>query len=430
MKHSRASLRARNWRAPVLIAGLLTATLACVILLGLRAPSVMATAPEQEPALPTPTFTPTPSGLLDISRAEELVCGGVYSGNTEAFVNNVSSYGCKPWWDESGKEAVYQLRLSASQPVSVTFLSSSPDLDLFLLRDASPDSCVAAGDNYLSYDAASGTYYLSVDGYQGAQGSYRFRVQCPLEVQATQTPTFTPSPTPTATQPGTPTPTSTAAPLTRVYLPLVLRSISGSWSIPVTFTLQDGQDGYAGTTDTTLNSLSPTTTYGTVQELEIAYAQMASGTQKAPVLRFDLGMLPAAARVEGATLRLYAARARQYDIRADVQGLSRSWDEDTADWLLAAADKPWALPGASAFGIDRGNWVSNQQRLVEGSRWYEFDVTPLVRQWAGNQASNNGFVMNALAGDSNKDYGWSFVSREGPANLRPQLVVTYTLPGP
>lgn len=359
-----------------------------------------------------------------------MVCGGVYSGNTEAFTNNVSRYGCKPWWDESGKEVVYRLQLSASQPVSVTLLNASADLDLFLLRNASPDSCAAAGDNFLSHNAESGTLYLSVDGYQGAQGSYRIRVDCPLEVQATETPTFTPSPTPTAVQPGTSTPTPTAAPPTRVYLPLVLRSASGPPSIPVTFTLQDGLHGYAGTTDTTLNSLNPTMTYGQAEELEIAYAQTAIRTQKAPVLRFDLRLLPLAAEVEGATLRLYATRARQYDIRAEVQELLRPWDEATASWQLAAADQPWAQPGASTVGIDRGAWVSDHQRLVEGSRWYDFDVTPLVQQWARNQASNNGFIMNALTGDSNQSQGWSFVSREGPASLRPQLVVTYTLPGP
>ncbi len=382
---------------------------------------------------PTPTPSPTPPPLLDTSNAQDLVCGGVYSGNTAAFANNVSRYACKPWWDESGREAVYRLQLSAGQPVTVTLLNASADLDVFLLRYAFPDSCAAGGDNYLTHNAEAGAYYLSVDGYQGAQGSYQFRVDCPAEVQATETPTLTPSPTPTATQTGTPTPTSTPGPTgqaQRVYLPLVVRKTSDPGSIPVTFTLQDGLNGYAGTTDTTLNSWYPAQTFGSADELELWYARKDISTQKAPVVRFDLSLLPSAATVQKATLRLYAARAQEYDIRTEVQGLLRPWDETTATWVLAATGQPWAQPGAAAVGIDRGTWVSNQQRLVEGSRWYEFDVTPLVQQWARNQAGNHGFVMNALVGESNANFGWTFVSREGQAAYRPQLVVTYTMPAP
>jgi hypothetical protein len=527
----------RRRRAPVLIAGIAVALLACVALLGIRAPSVAATPLGHEPATPTPlpgtgslagqawddrdgdgqldpgepglagvlvvarnldtdattsatsgadgqyrivglapavyritatppascvlttpaslniamvagvvttpsfgawelpTLTPTPSPtsppLLDTSGAESLTCGGVYSGNTQPFANNVSRYSCKPSWDESGKEAVYHLQLSASQPVTITLLSASADLDLFLLRHAFPDSCVAGGDNYLSYNAENGGYYLSVDGYQGAEASYQFRVDCLREVQATQTPTFTPSPTPTATQTGTPTPTAgptIAAKL--VYLPVVIRQMSGSGSIPVTFTLQDGLDGYGGTTDTTLNSWEPTAAQGEVKVLALFYSgKTTSSTQKAPVLRFDLSLLPSAADVQSATLRLYIPSTPLYDVRAQVQGLLRPWNEAAATWQLAAENQPWAQAGASAVGADRTEWAGTPQRIVEGSRWYEFDVTPLVQQWALNQSSNHGFVMNALAGDSDVSVEVSFVSREGVASFRPQLVVSYTLAG-
>jgi hypothetical protein len=381
---------------------------------------------------PTPTPSPTPRPLLDTSGTETLTCGGVYSGTTQAFANNVSRYACRPWWDESGREAVYRLQLTESQPVTITLLSASADLDLFLLRYAVPDSCVAGGDNYLAYDADAGAYFLSVDGYQGAQGSYQFRVDCSLDVQATATPTFTPSPTPTATQTGTPTPTPTAAPTLpakRVYLPLVIRQTQSSGSILVTFTLQDGLNGYAGTTDTTLNYWEPAKAQGEAKILSLFYSLRAPTTQKAPVLRFDLSLLPPAADVQNATLRLYVPSTPLYDLRAEVQGLLRPWEEATATWELAAADQPWAQPGASAVGVDRGDWVSNQQQIVAGSRWYEFDVTPLVQQWARNPGSNYGFIMNARAGDAEASVEGRFVSREGVFSFRPQLVVSYTVAG-
>ena len=44
---------------------------------------------------------------------------------------------------------VYRIELDQSQPVSATLLEADADLDLFLLRYAYPDSCIAAGDNSL-----------------------------------------------------------------------------------------------------------------------------------------------------------------------------------------------------------------------------------------------------------------------------------------
>ena len=383
---------------------------------------------------PTPTPSPTSPPLLDTNHAEDLTCGGIFAGDTQTMANNVGRYGCKPSWDESGKEAVYRLQLNSSQPVTVTLLSTTADLDVFLLRYAYPDSCVAAGDNYLSYNAEPGAYFLSVDGYQGAQGSYVFRIDCPAEVQATQTPTFTPSATPTATQTGTPTASLTPSPglpAKNVYLPLVICPISGSGSIPVTFTLQDGRDGYEGTTDTTLDSWEPEATRGGDNFLALFYSRKNDGTtQKAPVLRFDLALLPSGAAVQSASLRLYVPSTPLKDVRAKVQGLLTPWDEDTATWQLAADDQTWAEPGAAAVGVDRTNWVSDIQQVVLGSQWYEFDVTSLVQAWARRQTANNGFILSALPGDSDSSVEVDFVSREGTQSLRPQLVVSYTLGNP
>lgn len=375
---------------------------------------------------PTPTPSPTPPPMLDTGAAIPLTCGGVYSGNTQAWTNNVSRYSCKPWWDESGREAVYRLQVDTGQPVTATLLSASADLDLFLLRYAYPDSCLAAGDNYLSYTAEPGSYFISVDGYRGAEGSYTFRVDCPDAVQATPTPTYTPSPTPTATQTGTPAPTATPLPAKLVYLPLVIRPSSAPAPIPATFTLQDDLNGYAGTTDTTLDSWQPTTPQGSEKVLSLFYTRRATNsTSKAPVVRFDLSLLPPGAIVQNATLRLYVPSTPLHDLRAEAQGLLVTWDEPSATWQLASADHPWNEPGAAAEGADRTAWASTPVQIAEGSRWYEFDVTPLVQGWAQDQTSNHGLVLGALAGDSDANVEVRFASREGAQSQRPQLVVTF-----
>jgi hypothetical protein len=67
------------------------------------------------------------------------------------------------------------------------------------------------------------------------------------------------------------------------------------------------------------------------------------------------------------------------------------------------------------------------ERIAEGSRWYEFDLTTLVRQWSAIPDSNYGLIVLAAAGDSNANVEARFVSREGTASWRPQLVISYSL---
>jgi hypothetical protein len=379
---------------------------------------------------PTPTPTATTEPILDISNAQNVVCGGVYSGDTFNKTNNVSSYGCRPWWDESGPEAVYRLELGASQPLNVTLLNASADLDLFLLRFAVPASCLASGDNYLAYQGQPGVYFLSVDGYKGAAGSYAFRVDCPVDPQATATPTFTPSPTPTLTATGTPTATPTAGEppaAKRVYLPVLMRSSQPGPT--VTLTLQEGLNGYAGTTDTTLDSWEPAVPQGDDNRLRLFYARPPKlTTQMAPVVRFDLSLLPTTAQVQTATLRLYMPSTPLHDVRARAQGLLRPWNEASATWEVAAAGQPWSVPGALGIGVDRTVWASGWQLIAQGAKWYEFDVTPLAQQWASQPQTNFGVILEAGAGDDDASVQALFASREASGSGRPQLTITYSLP--
>lgn len=53
--------------------------------------------------------------------------------------------------------------------------------------------CLAYGDRYLNYTTNSaGLYYLVVDGYQGAIGSFDLHISCPA--RPTPTPAATPTP--------------------------------------------------------------------------------------------------------------------------------------------------------------------------------------------------------------------------------------------
>jgi hypothetical protein len=385
--------------------------------------------------VPTPTPSATEPPILDIGNAIPAFCGGVYRNDTHTGANNVSRYGCRPAWDESGPEVVYRIELDQSQPLSATLLEADADVDLFLLRYAYPDSCIAAGDNSLAAQAEPGVYFLAVDGYQGAAGNFALRVNCPDGIQATPTLTPTPSPTPTATITPTPgptaTPTTTSAPRP-VYLPLLLRQSIQVVPGEATLTFQQGTDGYLGVSDTTLDAWRPTTTFGSDKEMRLAYARPPKiSTQMAPVLRFDLGMLPTGAQIIQAQLKLYLLTTINHDLRGEVYALLRHWDEQTATWEQPQTGESWAQQGAQGAGTDFAEPSLDTQIIWEGKRWYTFDVTPGVSAWVANPAQNNGLIVMARAGNSAANVQSSFASSNyANPTLRPQLVVNYRYKGP
>lgn len=382
--------------------------------------------------VPTPTPTPTVPPMVDGESAERAYCGGVYWGDTRNSSTNVDRYACRPAWDESGPEIVFRVEVGASQMVTASLLEAAGDLDLFLLANVSPDSCVAAGDNYLTYSAPPGIYFLVVDGYQGAAGAFTLHVDCPLGLRATPTPTFTPSPTPTPSATPTPGPTFTPSP-TRppqyLYLPFILRTLP-DLSAPITVTLQQGFSGYVSAADTTLDAWAPDSAHGMEDNLRLFYSRPPKvRTQMAPIIRFDLALLPPDAQINHAELRLYLIASAAYDLRGELHGLLRPWDEQTATWWGPAPGQMWAEPGAQGTGLDHMASETNVQHIQEGNRWYSFDVTDLVDLWVRDPERNRGMVLLAQAGDSNANVEARFASREHELpELRPQLVIVYAVP--
>jgi hypothetical protein len=162
-------------------------------------PTSTATPTPTRTSTPSPTLTATPLPLINIGAAEAIACNQPVTGVNQGAPANVSSYGCVPWWPETGAEKVYRLTLDRATGVDAVLADTTADLDLFLLTGASPASCVAYGDTGLSANAvAPGTVYVVVDGFDGAAGSFQLTVWCPLI--PTPGPTRTPTVTPTASQ--------------------------------------------------------------------------------------------------------------------------------------------------------------------------------------------------------------------------------------
>ena len=145
--------------------------------------------------------------------AFEAQCGAEYNGDTSGASSLLNSYACVEW-DESGPEHIYRLTLGSVDHIAATLSDLSADLDAFLLTSCDLGACASYGNSgYTFLSPVPGEYFLVVDGYQGAQGSYKLNIECGETATPTASPTPTSTPTCTSTSTPTPTATPTLAPL-------------------------------------------------------------------------------------------------------------------------------------------------------------------------------------------------------------------------
>ncbi|MDA2937717.1 pre-peptidase C-terminal domain-containing protein [Acidobacteria bacterium AH-259-A15] len=104
-----------------------------------------------------------------------LTAGQSYSANTSGGQSNFGSYSCSSW-NESGPERVHRITLNSPGTISAQLTNLSADLDVFILSSCSSSSCLAFGNSSASANVGTGTYYIVVDGYQGAVGTYTLTV--------------------------------------------------------------------------------------------------------------------------------------------------------------------------------------------------------------------------------------------------------------
>ena len=116
----------------------------------------------------------TPVSGLNCSTATALNLGGTAIPNqtTLGGQSNVSSYPCSSGRAYTGPEKVYTVTTTTTGDLTAT-LTTTADLDVFILRACDPTSCLAFGDTSAKYaNAPAGTYYIVVDGNNGASGPF------------------------------------------------------------------------------------------------------------------------------------------------------------------------------------------------------------------------------------------------------------------
>jgi hypothetical protein len=109
-----------------------------------------------------------------------LQCGDRLNHSTlvQGRANVWNDYGCSQRL-MSGPETIYSIQVPAGCQVTMQLENLAADLDLFLLTSCSFESCTQAAATTINFTPqASPPYFVAVDGYNGAAGSYTLAVDC------------------------------------------------------------------------------------------------------------------------------------------------------------------------------------------------------------------------------------------------------------
>lgn len=126
-------------------------------------------------------------GYLDCNDAVQLTCGETYNGNNANGEDNVSLYGCSGNVlnvENNGPEMVHYFTITQAGEVTIRLTNLSANLELFLLSACDRGACLNFSQNggnnneIITTYLPAGTYYVVVDGYNGATSNYKLTVEC------------------------------------------------------------------------------------------------------------------------------------------------------------------------------------------------------------------------------------------------------------
>ncbi len=189
--------------------------------------------------------------------------------------------------------------------------------------------------------------------------------------------------------------------------------------------LQDGLDGYSGTTDTYLDGFHTTFPKGSLGGLN------SRENMFNPLLRFAIfsnegGPIPEGATITYAALALYKSSFYDYTYRAHP--LLIGWVENEATWIEAADGIPWHEPGAAGIDSDYAANGSLEAHTGWDPEWVVLNVIDSVQSMSLGEQSNNGWQLIGTGVNYHKIFHASEYSAD--PTLRPKLILQFANSGP
>jgi len=152
------------------------------------------------------------------------------------------------------------------------------------------------------------------------------------------------------------------------------------------------------------------------------------------VMWFDLSMYNTTDTIADATLSLYwyypANSPRNQDTVVEIYRIA-DWNPDSVSWNNKAAGTPWNNPGGDWF--DKNNVAQGSKPYASitfdandlpDNRYYEFDITELVRDYVSGEYDNTGFFLKAQ--NEYDNYIAFYSSDWSNEGQRPKLTITHT----
>jgi uncharacterized membrane protein len=184
------------------------------------------------------------------------------------------------------------------------------------------------------------------------------------------------------------------------------------------------------TYDNRLREVSPDTVYQDKVYIDIG-GRPGVGKYR-DLLLFDLSKYKDADNISSATLSLYwyypDGTERPEDAIVEIYRPAAAWNPEKVTWNSRDNGVLWAQPGGDWFdanNISQGDapyaTITLKGSDIPDNRYYELNVTDLVKEYVGSEYENTGFLIKTRA--ENADYIAFYSSEVGDENQRPILTI-------
>ncbi|OPY25105.1 MAG: Disaggregatase related repeat protein [Methanomethylovorans sp. PtaU1.Bin073] len=194
-------------------------------------------------------------------------------------------------------------------------------------------------------------------------------------------------------------------------------------------TTPTGSDYAVGVADNRLRQNKPNVVYSTTTYIDIGKSQNSTSRD---VMLFDLSAYKPTDTISKATLSLYwyyAESGRTSDTVVDIYRPAEKWDSKYVSWNNRVSGVSWTTAGGNwsdMNGDSQGSVpyasVTFPKGMTPDNKYYEFDVTELVRAYIRGDYENTGFFLKARTEDGNYIAFYS-LDYPDPA-MRPKLTIT------